>query len=184
MCYGNGGVRTLPAMPSATVDVDDLRRKYDLLIELREGKRPGGRDVLRALAKEFPGALRELDALPLDALRARRAATDEVPPPGWVPWIAAYHGLMRVTLALKRALPARGDVDSARVTALAAAASAPWGATLDEAFVRAVRRPPQGRLGPLVFALLGAHFGAAPHDIWQALYPTTRVDRFEPLGGR
>lgn len=184
MCYGNGGVRTLPAMPSAMVDVDDLRRKYDLLVELREGKRPGGRDVLRALATEFPGALRELDAMPLEALRTRRAAVDESPPPGWIAWIAAYHGLMRVTLALKRAVPARADLEGSRVTALAAAASGAWGEALDEAFVRAVQRPPRGRLGPLVFDALGARFGVAPEVIWQALFPTARVDRFEPLGGR
>lgn len=177
-------MRSPPSIPAATVTPDDLRRKYDLLVALREGTRAGARDTLRALATEFPGALRELDALPLEALRARRAAVDASPPPAWVAWIGAYHGLMRVTLALKRAVPARADLEGARVTALAAAASRAWGGALDEAFVRAVQRPPRGRLGPLVFAVLGARFAEAPEVIWQALFPTARPDRFEPLAGR
>lgn len=172
------------SIPPATVTATDLRRKYDLLVALREGAQSGARETLRALAAEFPGALRELDALPLDALLSRRAALDESPPPPWVAWIAAYHGLMRVTLALKRAVPARGDMVGARVTAMAAVASGAWGATLDEAFVRAVQRPPRGRLGPLVFDALGARFGVAPEVIWQALFPTARADRFEPRAGR
>lgn len=177
-------MRSPPSIPAATVTTDDLRRKYDLLVALREGTQPGARETLRALAAEFPGALRELDALPLEALRARRAAVDDAPAPPWVPWIAAYHGLMRVTLALKRALPARGALDDARVTALAAAAMGAWGDALDEAFVRAVHRPPRGRLGPLVFAALGERFGVDPAAIWQALFPTARADRFEPRAGR
>ncbi len=177
-------MRSPPSIPAATVTAADLRRKYGLLVALREGALPGARDTLRALATEFPGALRELDALPLEALRARRAAVDEAPPPPWIAWIAAYHGLMRVTLALKRAVPARADLEVSRVTALAAAASGAWGETLDEAFVRAVQRPPRGRLGPLVFGALGARFDVAPAVIWQALFPTARVDRFEPHAGR
>lgn len=171
-------------MPDATVTASDLRRKYALLVELREGRRPGERDTLRALAAEFPGALRELDALSLDALQARRAAVDASPPPPWVTWFAAYHGLMRVTLALKRAMPARREMEDSQVAPLAAAASGAWGAALDEAFVRAVQRPPRGRLGPLVFEVLGARFGEPPAVIWQALFPTARADRFEPHAGR
>lgn len=177
-------MRSPSSIPAATVTATDLRRKYDLLIALREGTRPGSRETLRALATEFPGALRELDALPLNALRTRRAAVDEAPPPPWVAWIGAYHGLMRVTLALKRAVPARADLEVSRVTELAAAASGAWGETLDGAFVRAVQRPPQGRLGPLVFDALGARFGVTPAVIWQALFPTARADRFEPRDGR
>jgi hypothetical protein len=177
-------VRSLTSIPTATVSASDLRRKYDLLVELREGRRPGARDCLRALAAEFPGALRELDALPLEALCARRAALDDVPPAPWVAWIAGYHGLMRVTLGLKRVMPARRELEETRVTALANEASTQWGARLDEAFVRAVQRPPRGRLGPLVFEVLGARFGEPPAVIWQALFPTARADRFEPLGGR
>lgn len=177
-------MRSPPSIPAATVTAEDLRRKYDLLVALRENAPPGGREVLRALAAEFPGALRELDALPMEALRARRAGVDEAPPPRWVTWIAAYHGLMRVSLALKRAVPARAPLEDARVTALAAAASEAWGDDLDEAFVRAVQRPPRGRLGPLVFDALAARFGEDPAVIWQALFPSARVDRFEPHAGR
>ena len=88
-------MRSLTSIPSATVSASDLRRKYDLLVELREGTRPGARDALRT-----------------------------------------------------------------------------------------VQRPPRGRLGPLVFEVLGARFSEPPAVIWQALFPTARADRFEPLGGR
>lgn len=171
-----------PDLPDVTVTADDLRRKYAVLLELREGRRPHDPAQLRALATEFPGALRELDALSLEALRARHDALTDATSPPWVQWMAAYHGLMRLTLALKRSLPSRTAPSPARVTGLAAAASARWGATLDEGFVRAVHRPPLGRLGPLVFDALGARFGEDPDALWQALFPTARRDRFRRRG--
>lgn len=151
-----------------------MTRKYDALIALREAHARGdeapAREVLRALAEEFPGALRELDALSLDALRARRddAARDEPPP--WVAWMHAYHRLMRATLWVKRAQRGRDVSDE-----LAREASARADITLDADYLRAVRRPPHGRLGALVFQRLGAAYAVAPEAMWQVLFPHPRA---------
>src|SRR5436309_882383 len=55
-----------------------LARKYRTLAEVRRDKLRSGartpREAMRALAREFPGSLRELDVLPLEELDRRAAA--------------------------------------------------------------------------------------------------------------
>lgn len=170
-------------LPSAEVTRDDLLRKYRALLALRADAEPAARATLRALAVEFPGALRELDALSDDALRERLDEVERGDGGDRVAWIAAFHGLMRLVLAIKRAAPHPGTGDDARVTALAVEAASRWGAPLDVGFVRAVQRPPQGRLAVLVFAHLGGRFRRSPEHIWQALFPTARHDRFRRGSG-
>lgn len=171
-----------PKLPDARVSREDLLRKYRALRALREAEGVAPREVLRALAGEFPGALREVDALPMHELAAREAclagegSLDDAP--AWARWLAGYHGLMRVALALKRRLSARYH-DDAALAALGRATDA-WGDALGVEFVRAVRAPPRGRLGVVVFARLGARFEVAPEAIWQALFPSARADRFAP----
>ena len=170
-----------PTLDDARVTREDLLRKYRALAALRDDPAPAPREVLRALAREFPGALRELDATPRELLDARaqhlESVNDLESAEPWARWIAAYHGLMRVALAVKRRAASR-ELDPREVVALGAAARAPWGEALGEDFVRAVRRPPGGRVGAVVFDRLGAHFATAPDAIWQALFPTHRADRF------
>jgi hypothetical protein len=73
----------------------------------------------------------------------------------WMAWIADYHALMRAAFQLKNAgRTDREDPDAAATTAASAT-----DATTDGAFVEAVRRPPQGRLGIVVLRTLGARFG-------------------------
>ena len=61
-----------------TTSLVDVARKYRVMVHLRERHAREGfvahRSELRALAEEFPSALREIDALPMHALveRARR----------------------------------------------------------------------------------------------------------------
>lgn len=181
-------MRALPKLPHAEVSAADLQRKYAQILALRRASEPASRDVLRALAREFPGALRELDALPLDEVTGRVEAlagvVDLHEGPAWARWLAAYHGLMRLTLALKLALSARGAQALADAQSFADAADARWGHALGVDFVRAVHAPPRGRLGVVVFAALGARFGEDPAHIWQTLFPTARRDRFAPAAGR
>jgi hypothetical protein len=105
-----------------------LLRKYRLLCLWRRGKDRSfetdasdadpsasndglaDRSAMRALAEEFPGALRELDLLGLPELERRvsvlaRAEADEP----WIAWILCYHELMRAELARKLAA-ARGRI--------------------------------------------------------------------------
>jgi hypothetical protein len=151
----------------ATVDAAAraaLARKYRALAELRARRDAGGsgaaRAELRALAAEFPGCLRELDTLGGRELARRAAAcaadaTDAAAPEPWLPWIAAYHELMRAAL----------DIRAGR----AAAAGAH-----DPAFVAAVLRPPGGRLGVAVLRALAARFDTPAATIAAALFPVRR----------
>ena len=84
----------------------DLVRKYDALLRLRATLTtplsPDDRDALRALAAEFPSALRELDGLDTATLAARRDAAGSAEPPPWVDWMCRYHARMRDELVRRR----------------------------------------------------------------------------------
>jgi hypothetical protein len=118
-----------------------------------EPDRPGGvedaladRASMRALAAEFPGALRELDRLGSVELERRvmvlsraDAGHDDEP---WMGWIVAYHELMRQVLADKRA--GTGG------------------------------RAPDGRASIGVLRALEARFGLPAEEIGAALFPPRR----------
>jgi hypothetical protein len=92
-----------------------LLRKYRTLAVWRRARDqdasdgPGAtRGGLKALAEEFPGALRELDLLGLRELQRR---VEQLEDPGgarggepWMAWILSYHAIMRAALATKRSL--------------------------------------------------------------------------------
>ena len=160
-----------------------LARKYRSLLSLRAARGPDGAVVerarLRALAAEFPGALRELDSLSVEEMLARAGALEAVGlGAGVEPWMTAmagYHALMRAALGIRRAGGAAEAV-RAEVDALRAAT----GIALDDADLAAIAKPPRGRLGVFVFARLGAALGRPAEELWQAMFPTGRADRFTP----
>ena len=143
---------------SGPVDAAALARKYAALVALRRrrdaGGDPAGGGALRALAAEFPGCLRELDTLGLAELERRAhlaaAGTDEP----WLPWIAAYHTLMRTALALRAPNAAALEVDPT--------------------FAAAVRAPPHGRVSVVVLRTLSARFSVPAATIAATLFPTRR----------
>jgi hypothetical protein len=111
------------------------------------------RAELRALAAQFPGALRELDRLTTDEIDRRARVCADGPDEPWMAWMARYHELMRAALALRRG--AHGD-DTA---------------TVDDAFAVAITRPRHGRLNVVVFARLSVEFATPARDIWDTLFP-------------
>jgi hypothetical protein len=169
--------------------IPSLARKYRALIALRDARARDGAAAapaqLRALATEFPGALRELDALPAEVLHARAAALEAVGAGAGVePWMTAmagYHALMRATLTIKRAYGPGGD--PAAVGAAVDALRESTGIALDGGDLAAIARPPRGRLGVFVFARLGAALGRPADELWQEAFPTGRLDRFAPRAG-
>ena len=50
-----------------------------------------------------------------------------------------------------------------------------FGVRCDADFVRAVARPPEGRINVLVFRRLAEDFGAEPRALWLALFPERRA---------
>jgi hypothetical protein len=163
-----------------------LLHKYDTLAELRRARAAGGavaeRGVLRALAREFPGALRELDTVTLEDIDARRRALGaagagaSVEP--WMAWMVAYHATMRAALVVKARLSRAKELSDAIVTRAREEAIARTGLSIDDDFVRLVARPPHGRLNRAVFERLGQNFGVSPDEIWQTLFPARRASRY------
>ncbi|MFO0614226.1 MAG: hypothetical protein U0414_16675 [Polyangiaceae bacterium] len=95
------------------VDAEELRalaEKYETLGAMRRreaaGEPPHENAFYQRLAARFPGALKELDRLPLDEIDRRaheleRAASSGVALP-WMVAVAAYHAKLRDLLAAKR----------------------------------------------------------------------------------
>jgi hypothetical protein len=166
---------------SAPDELRALARKYSVMRALRDAGAPDeraeDRRALRALAAEFPGALRELDTLPTDEIDHRRGALEAAAAGGprapWMDWLAAYHAEMRLALALKRRLAGGRALDAAAL----AEAAAESGLPVDDAHALAVAAPPHGRLNVVVFARLAARFGAPAKTIWDALFPPRKGDR-------
>ena len=87
----------------------DLRAKYEEMRELRrtDDGSYDPRERMAALASRFPGALREIDTLPLDEIEHRIAALTnaERDPSHAMPWMKAqsrFHELVREALATTR----------------------------------------------------------------------------------
>lgn len=145
----------------------DLARKYRLLLDLRRGAEPFDARTLRRLAREFPGALRELDALPMPALEDRARAVDEAARTSarlerWIEWMMAYHESMRTVLAVRSRLLSRRE--SPRPETFGTEPE------FDAAFLAAVMKPPEGRLNVLVFGRLAERFGCSPQEIEARLF--------------
>jgi hypothetical protein len=183
-------------------EVTELARKYDAIADLRTRREAGGgvapRTELAALARAFPGALRELDTLPSDVIEERRAALGAAlqgaPLAPWMTWMIAYHATMRAALFLKARLardvrprlassPSSNDATAPvlsddRARGLADEAARRFDLPIDDAFVHAVARPPTRRVNAAVFARLGRELGVDPDVMWQALFPSRRPLRF------
>jgi hypothetical protein len=163
----------VPGPPSAEA-LRALSRKYDVLAKLRRDRAEGGaiadRHVLRALAREFPGALRELDTLTDDEIDRRASALslaaegDVVAP--WMAWMAGYHATMRAALLIKARTARLRELEAETARAVALSASERTGISVDEGFVR------------VVFQRLAEEFEMPADEIWQALFPTRRPARY------
>ena len=174
-------------------ELNALARKYRTLVELRarrdqepqaetqlqpdqpppqsEPRTPAA--VLRSLAREFPGCLRELDTLGAAELSRRAARVAEAAASGaasepWIAWIAGYHRLMRAALAIRRA----GG-------AVAGAGDASDRAEIDAGFVADVMAPPDGRVGIVVLRRLALDFEVPAREIAAALFPVRRPSPYE-----
>ncbi len=92
-------------------DVAKLAQKYAEIRALRREplSKEAAEPRMRALAKEFPGALRELQGLPIAAIEARIRELDELVAtgdpsraPAWVTIHLTHHRILRCVLTAKR----------------------------------------------------------------------------------
>ena len=162
-------------MVPSPAELAALAEKYDALVQLRVARDAGGpeasRGQLRELSRRFPGSLRELDTLGEAELRRRaRDAAAGAPLAPWMSWIAAFHRMMRAALLVKaERTPAADDA------ALAERIARELGVVVDPPLVRAFRRPPAGRLTPLVLAELARRFDVAAEEMRACLFPRRRA---------
>jgi hypothetical protein len=153
-------------------DLAALREKYETMLALRalhERARtepgfaePNPRPAMVVLAGRFPGALRELDELPLGTIRARLAdlAEAEREPSRIAPWMtaqAAFHRLTRGALAAKKWLGRRREVTDAMRAEFVGSATGDAIAWADD--LASLARPPRGRILDVVFLRAARELG-------------------------
>lgn len=170
-------------MPEAKESHQDvlhaLRRKYAWLIALRTDATEGvPRGRLRALARDFPGSLRELDVRTISDLQCRLAELDSVvagarPVPQWVWAQHVYHGFLRAALRLRPTLREQGP----RLNSLQSYVPGfgePAAAQLTESWLGRVERPPGGRLNPVAYAFVAEVLSLSQSEVEALLIPTSR----------
>lgn len=121
---------------------------------------PDPRPAMARLAERYPGALREIDTLPLTSITARIDAlrSAERSPSRAEPWMIAqiaFHRFARGALATKRWLAGKRSVTPAlRAAFRRATATLPRGADarLFAGDLEAIAAPPRGRLMDVVHA--------------------------------
>jgi hypothetical protein len=161
------------------VDVEELREKFVILEQLRDARAldPSGdvpREELRALALRFPGALREIERLPREVLRARREALDGVlrgeSEPRWAVAQRIFHAELRGALTVKRLLGRRlrstDELARDLVGRAFADDAARWVTRIDE-----LLKPPSGRIEPLVVAEVARTLGVTLAECRGLLFP-------------
>ena len=136
------------------------------------------------LARDFPGALREIDELPIEVIRERIDAIAEAEGDARraAPWMLAqlsFHRLARGALAAKRWLagrpltPALTEAFTRAVPTLHHAAdAAAWATDLAE-----VAEPPLGRLMDLVYTRLALELRMDVASARAAVMPSRRSGR-------
>ena len=153
-------------------EIKALRAKYEEMLRLRldtSGADP--RRAMAALASQFPGALREIDDLPVDALRARTRELADAEAGGsvalWMEAIHLFHVLTRGALCAKKWLGGRKVVDAAaRPDFEREAGALCWGADalLWGADLARLASPPKGRVTELVYEAIGARLRVTAGD--------------------
>lgn len=158
-------------------DLTALREKYEAMLALRldhdrartdpSFTEPDPRPAMAKLAARFPGALREIDDLPLEVIQSRIAALataerEETSIARWMIAQESFHRLARGALAAKRWLGKARATSAGSATAFASAIAEgtvppdalAWATALD-----VVARPPRGRLMNAVFARASTELG-------------------------
>jgi hypothetical protein len=167
--------------PDARAPLRALLRKYEALHALRVQNTPeqAPADGLAAIAREFPGALRALDLLPMAELTARR---DELSatlcggrePSAWMQCELVFHGYMRAALRIRALLRARGNGDlpgHAGALGYAPEPGEPPPERFDQEALGALQNPPGGRLEAWLLGRAAAELGLPVSALERALYP-------------
>jgi hypothetical protein len=139
---------------------------------------------MAALAARFPGALREIDELPLETIASRlselRAAEGGAPTSRWMEALHLFHSLTRGALCAKRWLGGRKEVGAEVRAAFELEAAAlcwaddarAWGGDLSR-----LASPPRGRVTELVYERMSAQLGVTPDEARTLVFGVSRRAR-------
>ncbi|MEO7110141.1 MAG: hypothetical protein ABI183_06860 [Polyangiaceae bacterium] len=160
----------------------DLHVKYMEMRRLRilaiESPTTDPKEWMAELAARFPGALREIDELPLLEIDAKLAALScaTSDPTHVAPWMEAtsrFHELTRGVLVVKRWLAGKKEIavtDRAEFERIGS--DLPHGADaivwLDH--LDAIANPPRGRVTDLVFARLATELAVSAEDVRRLVF--------------
>lgn len=169
-----------------------LRGKYQRMLEMRRVHDSCGcvdhdpREQMRALAAEFPGALREIDELPLSMIEQRIDQLggvidqrDDLAP--WMLWMVDYHGHLRAALRIKRMGLSLDELDVALARVerdyVPARDEPPVDTFSNREALSAVLKPVEGRLNLWVFARIADRHSVGVDEIQNGLFPGRRSHR-------
>jgi hypothetical protein len=175
-------------------ELGELRTKYEEMRRLRLAHEAGDpeppREAMAALAARFPGALREIDELPLAEIHARiaslgNAEAGRINVTMWMEATSLFHAMTRGALSVKRWLAGRKHVDAE--TRAAFEAAAPTLSHADDARAWAddlqrIARPPRGRVTDLVYERIAAAMHVTPREARILVFGLTRRERKVPAG--
>jgi hypothetical protein len=149
-----------------------LARKYRVLTTLREAREAAiaqgltefpddeklpRRAAMKAVAAEFPGALRELDEASAEELRLRRDALDRGERTEWMEAAVLFHWALREALMLRR-----GSLQEPTY----------WREPfVSDSLREQVLRPPTGRVLDVVWTAVARELGITPRAAEQRVYP-------------
>lgn len=151
--------------------ISALRDKYERMLTLREAHlrpdEPDPRAEMQALAAAFPGALRDLDRLPLveigHRIEALRVAEDEpARVEGWMIAEHTFHRYARGALAVKRWLSENAADEAAFRRALPQLAPE---AGLFATDLEEIASPLRGRVMDLVYARAAGELGITEREL-------------------
>lgn len=176
--------RVTPGFVSHSPSPQALRALLDKYAEIERLRRApvsseAPRAELRALARRFPGSLRELDCRSLEDLERRcralsAALATGAPAPPWAAAQIAYHGALRAALRIRQAArPLAGDAAAVQawlVQNYHPAWDEPAPERLDGAIVEQLLRPPGGRIHRWTLAWVARELQLEPERVEAALF--------------
>ncbi len=144
---------------------------------------PDPRQAMAALARLYPGALREIDELPIELITARIEALEvaDGDPQRVVAWMraqAAFHRLARGALAVKRCLAGRAPTTALEEAFAEKLRAMPEREREDllewQHELAAIAEPPRGRLMDLVYVKLARELSVDVDAARAAVFPLSR----------
>jgi hypothetical protein len=172
-------------------ELGGLREKYVAMLGMRRRHEAGEEDAgevkreMAELATRYPGALREMDDLPVEVIEQRieglaAAIEGRGEVEAWMRATARFHVLARGALCAKRWLGGRKRVDAAVERAFAAEAGSlafpeearAWAGELGE-----LASPPRGRVTDAVFARVGRELDRTARAARRLVFGVPRRER-------